>query len=84
MAAAQPQVSIPLSQEIPSTDDVVEDDAPIEGGRGNFQSAPSTFQGERGGDAHDPERLALLGGVASSRTNDRFAENVHYCGNNLS
>ena len=74
---AKPQAPPPsVALDIPSTDDAVEDDAPIEGGRGNFQSTPSTFQGERGGDAHDPELLALLRGASSSRTNDRFAENV--------
>jgi cytoskeleton-associated protein 5 len=48
--------------------------APTEGGLGNFQQGPSSFQGERGGDAHDEELLALLRGASSSRANSRFGE----------
>lgn len=41
---------------------------------GNFRQAPSTFQGDRGGDAHDEELLALLRGVsAKSGAADRFS-----------
>lgn len=47
---------------------------PTEGGLGNFQQGPSSFQGDRGGDAHDAELLALLRGASSSRVSDRFAE----------
>ena len=37
-----------------------------------FLQQPSTFQGDRGGDAHDPELLALLRGV--SNANSRFQD----------
>lgn len=53
------------------------------GGGGNFRLPPSTFQGDRGGDAHDEELLALLRGVSSkSGAVDRFAggdgEDAHH------
>ena len=44
-------------------------------GTGNFKKETSNFEGERGGDAHDEELLALLRGVsAKSESVDRFAE----------
>ena len=56
--------------------DQVVDDAIRMGGAGNFKKE-STFQGERGGDAHDEELLALLRGVSSkSGGGDRFSDEV--------
>jgi len=68
------------SSELASNEDIaptkVDDTSPplvLEGGSDNFKQE-STFQGERGGEAHDEELLALLRGV-SSKTNgsDRFS-----------
>ena len=42
--------------------------------QGGFGNQTSTFQGPRGGDAHDAELLALLKGVSSGAA-DRFAGN---------
>jgi cytoskeleton-associated protein 5 len=49
--------------------------AVLQGGGGNFKQQESTFKGDRGGDAHDEELLALLRGVSSKNNNaDRFAD----------
>ena len=48
----------------------------MEPGRGTFDQT-SNFQGERGGDAHDEELLALLrqaGSNRNSKSSDRFGE----------
>ncbi|KAL3924077.1 MAG: hypothetical protein SGILL_001267, partial [Bacillariaceae sp.] len=58
----------------PSTDEAaLDEDVPVEGGRGNFKQDTS-FEGERGGEAHDEELLALLRGVSSKGGTDRFGE----------
>ena len=72
----QPEASPFVVVEPSSNDVAVEGEAPVEGGRGNFKQGPSTFQGDRGGDAHDEELLALLRGASSSNSSDRFADTV--------
>lgn len=73
-ASNDPQKAMLQQAAAPAPMSALQVKAPIERGRGTFQQAPSNFQGERGGDAHDDELLALLRGASSSRSNNRFAE----------
>ena len=73
IVAAKSAPPTPLKDDIP-TDEPLDQEAVMGGGGRNFSNESSTFQGERGGDAHDEELLALLRGVSSkSASADRFA-----------
>ncbi|OEU12196.1 ARM repeat-containing protein [Fragilariopsis cylindrus CCMP1102] len=73
IVAAKSAPPTPFEDDIP-TNEPLDQEAVMGGGGRNFSNETSTFQGERGGDAHDEELLALLRGVSSkSASADRFA-----------